>query len=100
MPFTPVIGKYITGRFEDPIQIIYGKKNTYRYKDYNRLDVGITGNFIWWDKIIAKPYLQIMNVYNSENPFNYKPTENDISIEEGTERGSLIIPTIGLTLEF
>ena len=76
------------------------KKNTYRFKDYHRLDVGITGTFIWWGKLIAKPYLQIMNIYNSDNPFNYNPTGNETSVEEGTERGSMIIPTVGLTLEF
>lgn len=99
LPFTPVVGKFVTGDNEDPINIIYGKKNTCRYRDFHRLDIGIKGNFLW-GKLIAKPYLQVLNVYNSSNPFNYDPVPNDLSLEEGTERGSLVIPTIGLTVEF
>ncbi len=98
MPFTPSIGKFITGNV-NPVELVYGKKNTYRYSDFQRLDIGITGNFIWGN-FIAKPYLQIMNVYNSPNPFNYDPVPNDSSIEDGIERGSMVIPTIGLTIEF
>jgi hypothetical protein len=105
LPFTPAIGKYIRNDYfptvgGTDIELAFGRKNSYRYQDYHRLDVGITGKFVWWDIIIAKPYLQIMNVYNSKNPFNYAPSSNETSIEEGEERGSMIIPTIGITLEF
>ncbi len=103
LPLTPAVGKYISGSyygsFGRTFEIAYGRKNSLRYENYNRLDIGIVGNFMW-SKIIVKPFLQIMNVYMSKNPFNYKPTPNDSSIEEGSERGSFIVPTIGLTIEF
>ncbi|MBL1215081.1 MAG: TonB-dependent receptor [Ignavibacteriae bacterium] len=105
LPFTPAIGKYIKHEYYrdgggEKLEHAFGRKNSSRYQDYHRLDVGITGNFIWWDSIIAKPYLQIMNVYMSKNPFNYDPNPNDVSLEDGQEVGSMIIPTIGITLEF
>ena len=99
MPFTPAVGKYIIDNINGQIELAFGKKNTYRFEDYHRLDIGITGSFIW-GMFVAKPYLQVMNVYNSKNPFNYKPSAFNTTVEEGTERGSMIIPTIGLTLEF
>lgn len=103
LPLTPEVGKYITGVYNHylgrTIKLAYGRKNSLRYEDYHRLDLGITGSFIL-GKIIAKPYLQIMNVYMSKNPYNYKPTPNDTSIEEASERGSYIVPTIGITVEF
>jgi hypothetical protein len=99
MPFTPAVGKYIIGNNNSTVELAFGKKNTYRLEDYHKLDIGITGNFIW-GMFVAKPYLQIMNVYNSKNPFNYKPSAFNTTVEEGTERGSMVIPTIGLTLEF
>ncbi len=98
LPYTSVIGKYPIG-IGSELQFIYSKKNSMRYENYHRLDLGITGNFIWWDKIIAKPYLQVMNVYNNDNPFNYKPKESG-NIADETESSSTIIPTIGITIEF
>lgn len=103
LPLTPAVGKFVSGYYNENFQrgfeTAYGRNNSLRYKDYHRLDIGITGHFIW-GKYIAKPYFQIMNVYNSENPFNYKANPNETSVEAGAERASLIIPTIGLTVEF
>lgn len=96
LPYTPAVGKYLT---RTGWELYYGRKNTVRYSAYTRLDIGITGRFIWWD-IIAKPYLQVLNVYRSPNAFNYDPRPDDTSIYDGAERGSEIIPTIGITVEF
>ena len=119
LPYTPAIGKFLRGadlRHDDYIdnladserdlseterdwELFYGAKNSVRYTDYHRLDIGITGSFLW-GHMILKPYLQILNVYRSKNAFNYDPRPTDTSFNQGTERGSEIIPTIGVTVEF
>ncbi|MGD8779631.1 MAG: hypothetical protein PVH88_11795 [Ignavibacteria bacterium] len=107
LPYTAAVGKYLSGSYYGAMyginifdwELSYGRKNTVRYSAYNRMDIGITGKFIWWG-IAAKPYLQILNVYRSKNSFNYDPRPSDTSVHSGTERGSEIIPTIGVTLEF
>lgn len=114
LPYTPAIGKYLSGLDYDPDsaedgryyglnnfiwELYYGRKNTVRYSSYTRLDIGITGRFIWWG-LIAKPYLQILNVYRSMNAFDYDPRPDDTSVHDGSKRGSEIIPTIGISIEF
>lgn len=106
LPYTPAVGKYLSGDYYGGGEInvfewelYYGRKNTVRYSPYTRLDVGITGRFIWWG-IAAKPYLQVLNVYRSKNSFDYDPRPSDTSVHDGTNQGSEIIPTIGITLEF
>ena len=113
-PYTPAVGKYLSGPDYDPESInygsyygvgnfmwelYYGRKNTVRYSGYTRLDLGITGRFIWWG-LVAKPYLQVLNVYRSMNAFNYDPTPDVTSVHDGNDRGSEIIPTIGVSIEF
>ena len=80
-------------------KITEGRQNSVRFMGYDRLDVGITGKFIWWNSVVVKPYLQIMNVYNSKNPFQFEAHTWDTSNEAGEERGSQILPTIGIILE-
>lgn len=114
LPYTPVVGKYLSGLDYDPDsaedgryygldnfiwELYYGNKNTVRYSGYTRLDIGITGRFIWWG-LIAKPYLQVLNVYRSMNAFDYDPRPDDTSVHDGSKRGSEIIPTIGISIEF
>jgi len=114
LPATPVIGKYLRGNdnlnnnhgfpttvdYEGRVwNIIEGRKNSTRLSDYSRLDLGITGSFLW-NKIIIKPYLQILNVYNSFNPYFYSAKVSDTSLEDGEKRGSYVIPTIGVSIDF
>ena len=52
LPYTPVVGKYFKSDYYESngggdLELAYGRKNTYRYSNYHRLDIGITGNFIW-----------------------------------------------------
>jgi len=110
LPFTPIIGRYIRTtnlEFDEiiPSNVISygikeGRKNSKRFKAYNRLDIGITGSFIWGNSLV-KPYLQIMNVYNSANQFFIEGNPNSSKLGEYDEfRGSFIVPTIGLSVEF
>lgn len=114
LPATPAIGKFLRGNNIQGnqngypttidnegriLEIIDGRKNSIRLSDFSRLDLGITGNFLW-SKVIIKPYLQVLNVYNSFNPYYYSASGYDTSISDGEDRGSFIIPTIGVTVEF
>lgn len=114
LPYTPAVGKYLSGLDYEPNsaehglyygdgnfiwELYYGRKNTVRYSGYTRLDLGITGRFIWWG-LVAKPYLQVLNVYRSLNAFDYDPRPDDTSVHDGSKRGSDIIPTIGVSIEF
>jgi len=96
IPYTPVLRKYIGKDFR--FHFVYGNKNSDRVKNYDRLDVGIVGKILW-GKYLIKPYLQILNLLNNPNPYNYVPSEfkNDSS---EFERGSNFIPSIGVGVEF
>ena len=107
LPYTPVIGKYIDQNFNDykSTQNIFGKKNSMNLEMYHRLDVGFTGSFIWWGSVVVKPYIQIMNVYNSDNAFNLpEPPQtaayDDVANTDVPSKRSFIFPSIGITLEF
>ncbi|NOX17819.1 MAG: TonB-dependent receptor [Chlorobi bacterium] len=113
-PYTPITGKFISANDysndRDPNIFIYnpslnwrgleGTKNSMRLSDSHRLDIGITGSFIWGG-FIVKPYLQILNVYNSSNPyFIDNKSFYDSNVKNKEIRGSTIIPTIGVTFEY
>lgn len=114
-PYTDIIGKYFGGHdlrseySRDPYfmdgneelawRAIDGTKNTSRIEDNHRLDVGLTGSFIW-GKIFVKPYLQVLNAYNSPNDIILN---NHLRIgEEETLKypSSFVLPTIGVEVEF
>ncbi len=100
VPFTNAIGKFVGlsdpgwngDPFEQHQRPIEGQKNSQRAIAYQRLDVSVTGSFIW-GKVLIIPYLQVFNVYNAPNPyfFNYDGAE---------QRASNIVPTAGVTVEF
>ncbi len=112
LPATSVVGKYLRlpdysnrylgsffeleGREWKPAE---GYKNSIRLSDYNRLDIGLTGTFLW-GSFIVKPYLQVLNMLNSPNAYFYNPDAFDINPEDGEERGSFLIPTFGVSVEF
>ncbi|MCU7525929.1 MAG: hypothetical protein HF308_15740, partial [Ignavibacteria bacterium] len=109
LPYTVPIGKYIGPPddgsgfvyYQEPhsLRLIEGRRNSERFKEYHRLDLGISGSFMW-GSILYKPYLQVMNVYNSPNPYNFEPSAWQVTPQEGQERGSTIFPVIGITAEF
>ena len=106
-PYSPTLSQYIGEReirlgtyspFVDEFDLypIMGSKNTRRTNAYHRLDLGINGSF-FWGSLFIKPYLQILNVYNSPNETPYKVNEKS---DSDTKRGSSIVPTIGITIDF
>jgi len=100
IPYTPRVGKFIgTNSYPNVFQWynIQGHKNSVRTDDYHRLDIGFSGSFIW-KSLFVKPYIQILNVYNSPNPI-YEGKGNNVNTSQ-TKRATFIIPTIGVTIEF
>ncbi|HEX2865819.1 MAG TPA: hypothetical protein VHO03_02195, partial [Ignavibacteriales bacterium] len=109
LPYTVPVGKYIGPPNDDfgyfqfqevhSMRLIEGRRNSERFKDFHRLDIGVSWSFMW-GSILYRPYLQVMNVYNSPNPYNYSPSTWQVTPQEGQERGSNIFPVIGITAEF
>lgn len=113
-PFTDIIGKYpglydqrkrfgedflsSYGTYGAYWRAIDGPKNQARTGDHHRLDIGLTGSFIW-GKCLISPFLQILNAYNNPNYIvinpNLQEDGNDIKF-----KNSFIIPTIGVGIEF
>jgi len=81
-------------------RLIYGKKNSVKAPDYRRLDLSISGNFIWY-KLLFTPYLQIMNILNQKNLifYDYKIYSGAFPYKE-ENIGSFIIPSIGINIEY
>ncbi len=107
LPYTPIIGKYIGGETvtlkdnfydDDDFSLfpIMGSKNSKRTPAYHRLDIGLSGS-LFWGKFLFKPYLQILNVYNSPNVIGFEKRNRSM---DDTVRGSIIVPTIGVVIDF
>jgi len=101
VPYTPIIGKYISvddywahseSEMYPAWRPVEGGKNSARTNLYHRLDIGITGSFIW-QRVLIKPYIEVFNVYNSPNPY-YDEFRKD------EQRASNVVPTFGVTIEF
>ena len=107
-PYTKRVGAYLgeaKPELEDQsyFDVIFywlpidGKKNAERTESYHRLDIGFNGSFIW-GSFYVKPYLQVLNIYNSPNP-----TVDNLYFDfyaKQTKRASFVTPTIGLRIEF
>jgi len=108
LPYTPFVGKYIYADADEynsnfvhdglRLAVIEGKKNSNRLPVYHRLDIGISGSF-FWGNIFVKPYLQIMNLYNSPNYYFIEDKATNKRLGEAL-RSSIILPTLGLSVEF
>mgnify|MGYP001582119991 CR=1 FL=1 len=105
VPYTDVTGKYVgtsvNQMYDESVvapewRPIEGRKNSARTIPYHRMDVGLTGSFVWGG-LLFKPYLQVFNPYNAANPylFDFKPNSSNEN-----QRGSFIMPTFGVTAEF
>jgi len=112
IPYTEVIGRYWGSLdFRNDYNLhenipfaynewrpLYANKNTKRMDANHRLDIGISGSFIW-GKMLVSPYLQVLNVYNSPNPYFYGV---DLEYQGGKKLkyyGSHIVPTLGVTID-
>ncbi|MGC8897203.1 MAG: TonB-dependent receptor [Bacteroidota bacterium] len=99
VPYTPIIGKYVVTDYYwvqselfPSWRPVEGTKNSARTNRYHRLDIGITGSFIW-ERTLIKPYFEVFNVYNSPNPYYHEFRKDE-------QRASNVVPTLGVTIEF
>ncbi|MGE5431664.1 MAG: carboxypeptidase-like regulatory domain-containing protein [Syntrophomonadaceae bacterium] len=103
LPYTPPAGKYVGGPTVDNTHSnwreIRGRKNSARFKNFHRMDLGIEGSFIW-GMFLFRPYIQVLNLYSSENPFIYEYETYVLEPRQGERQGSYLIPTFGITVEF
>ncbi|MGE5400176.1 MAG: TonB-dependent receptor [Ignavibacteriales bacterium] len=114
-PYTDIIGKYLGG-YDERIGIsdsyinswgspivwrpIDGPKNQMRTEDHHRLDLGITGSFIWGGFLVS-PYLQVLNAYNNPNYVVVSPNLQEGGSSDTVKfQNSFIIPTLGVGIEF
>lgn len=67
-PVTLAVGKY---RFNNDSEVlIWGPKNSFRMRDYHRLDVAL--NFpCYIGRIKSKFSVSVLNIYNRKNPYYY-----------------------------
>ncbi|MGE5681153.1 MAG: TonB-dependent receptor [Bacillota bacterium] len=109
-PYTGIGGKYLGGidlrdsrsPYFFPFatwRLVDAAKNNQRLRDHHRLDLGITGSFIWGSFLLS-PYLQILNVYCSSNQIILNNNLEDSADESLKFQNSFIIPTLGVNIEF
>ncbi len=106
LPYTNVDGKYIGIDDSNPnhnnniVSVawlpIYGRKNGMRMEPYRRLDIGLTGYFVW-GQFLVKPFFGLFNALNDANPFFLD--WGSISASKKQTKSN-IIPSAGVTIEF
>lgn len=95
-PYTPVTGSSFDA--DNDVYIpVRGGIYSQRFDSFNQLDVRIDRKYIY-DEWILTAYVDILNIYNSENSQNIEYSY-DYS-EKKKVRGLPILPTLGLKGEF
>lgn len=90
LPYTPVVGSYLTYIDEDEIEtVIYGKRNSKRMKNYHRLDISFVYNKINKKGRKVEWNFSVYNIYNRKNAnsyyYAYSPDPSDSYIAEGED---------------
>lgn len=119
-PYTPILGYYMESLPNAPeinYRTIPGGRNSVRYPNYHRLDLGIVRKINWFG-LPGELFIQVINAYWKENVFRYfyhfGDTHNGIDddhngkIDDPAEgipqkvqiNGFPIIPSIGVKFEF
>lgn len=111
-PYSPVVGAFLGGddyrvQFAEPYfkinlpfdpyegREIRAYKNSHRYPDYHRLDISMTLEFNWKNYSII-PFVQVVNVYNQNNPYLYNQEYLFGAVSTEECRGIPVIPMIGI----
>ena len=96
-PYTPVIG---ADQKDGIWYVLDGNKNSARYPDYHKLDIRIDRRF-HFSKWTLTAYMDIWNVYNSENIFSYNyEVDNSSVITKESLSDFPLIPIIGCSAQF
>ncbi|MCH7939451.1 MAG: hypothetical protein IID13_06875, partial [Candidatus Marinimicrobia bacterium] len=116
-PYTPVLARYaprvLTNwsqnrpRFSDQDDLLYGGLNSARYPPYQRWDLSLTRRRPWGKRGTKETYVQVMNVLNHMNVFQYfyqEEWDRTGETSQGIERYAIpmfpIFPTVGVRYEF
>lgn len=116
LPYTPIVGKFIgagsdtddnvSWYIENPIGfqfgkwgLIQGEKNSLRYPDYHRLDIGISKDWQFRQLIISFR-LQILNLYNKNNPLYYDWNLEYEQPKKENGKNLPILPTFEISVQF
>ena len=118
-PFTPILG-YYTENFppsENTYEVIPGGRNSERFPNYHRLDIGAIRHYNYKGYKIDL-FIQVINAYWRKNPFNQRyifgNSENGIdddgdgTIDNAAEDSPIkkelygfpLLPTIGVKIDF
>ncbi|MDZ4205524.1 MAG: carboxypeptidase-like regulatory domain-containing protein [Bacteroidales bacterium] len=85
LPYTPAIGRQLSQSPEPAIDgipfiyetLIYGKRNSARMRDYHRLDISVSYNYLHTDNSIKSTWsIGLYNAYNRNNPVYYYYNDN------------------------
>ena len=105
-PYTPIIGWYPyyyilprTGKIEKGWKNILGEKNSTRFPDYHRMDIGFTRNFTL-KRLNFSLTLSVINVYNQKNVLLYYYDYSNFPPERGEIYTIPRIPCLELHLSF
>lgn len=102
-PYTPLIGKFeggwnwrndedafypVIGDYRDFITTrrLYGARNSLRFPAYHRLDLGVSRRFYIWNHIMTWN-IQVLNVYDQNNPYFYDYDVNTVYYSRDKETG-------------
>ncbi|MDZ7345873.1 MAG: TonB-dependent receptor [candidate division KSB1 bacterium] len=106
LPYTPVLGKYAhyewdfaRNQYDYEVYNRLGKKNSYRYPDYHRLDISLRRPFEAFG-VQCNPYLQIVNAYNRKNVFLYFWDHDANPSKQITIPMFPVLPTFGIEFDF
>lgn len=95
-PYTPVVGSAWDSDSDDYVRVL-GRPFSARRSAFHQLDLRVDRKFVF-DSWILGLYLDVLNVYNAENPeginYNYDFTES------APVRGLPILPTFGVSAQF
>ncbi|UCH62694.1 MAG: carboxypeptidase-like regulatory domain-containing protein [Fidelibacterota bacterium] len=115
-PYTPVLGRYrayeekyyqVEDYEASYTRFLVGKKNSARYPAYHRWDVSFVKRRPWWNGGFKETYIQILNVFNHMNVFQYFysekydwETDQDLGIQRTAIPMFPFFPSFGVRYEF
>ena len=83
---TPILGYYLEDMPDSQETLwrsIPGGRNSARYPDYHRLDLGLSKDFKISKNVKGKFFMQVINAYNRKNIFRYfYTTQNIIGVDD------------------
>ncbi len=116
-PYTPVLARYAPSvltnwyqnrpQFSAGDELLFGELHSARYPAYQRWDLSLSRRRPWGQRGTKETYIQVMNVLNHMNVFQYfygEEWNQTGEVSQGIERTAIpmfpIFPTVGVRYEF